>query len=163
MIEKQSSIERLLIILIFQDYKIKLLELENKHGFFGRGDWKRRDRSHKGRTITHMIICLSVYHCQENEKDKEENGEDKDNCNNCKSDQEVVFIQVCIISSIWRFTIFILGSRIHREGCCPRSGTIRHSGVQHGAGPGDSPTAHGPGGHVPSHMLLPSARRDHSW
>lgn len=38
MIEKQSSIERLLIILIFQDYKIKLLELENKHGFFGRGD-----------------------------------------------------------------------------------------------------------------------------
>ena len=33
---------------------------------------------------------------QENEKDKEENGEDKDNCNNCKTDQEVVFIQVCI-------------------------------------------------------------------
>ena len=31
---------------------------------------------------------------QENEKDKEENGEDKDNCNTCKSDQEVVFIQV---------------------------------------------------------------------
>jgi len=30
---------------------------------------------------------------KENEKDKEENGEDKDNCNNCKSDQEVVFIQ----------------------------------------------------------------------
>jgi len=30
---------------------------------------------------------------KENEKDKEENGEDKDNCNNCKTDQEVVFIQ----------------------------------------------------------------------
>jgi len=30
---------------------------------------------------------------KENEKDKEENGEDKDNCNTCKSDQEVVFIQ----------------------------------------------------------------------
>jgi len=30
---------------------------------------------------------------KENEKDKEENGEDKDNCNTCKTDQEVVFIQ----------------------------------------------------------------------
>lgn len=30
---------------------------------------------------------------KENEKDKEENGEEKDNCNNCKTDQEVVFIQ----------------------------------------------------------------------
>ena len=37
-----------------------------------------------------------TYHPQENEKDKEENGEDKDNCNTCKSDQEVVFIQVCL-------------------------------------------------------------------
>ena len=109
---------------------------------------------------------------QETEKDEEpdnkegEGEEKKDECNTCKNDQEVVFIQVRDLTqpdSPGRSIICFLltGSWLHCQGGRTRGGAVRHPGVEHGAGPGDPPAADGPRGHLPQDLLLPPAGRGH--